>query len=195
MSLGTHGLVDSGAHELFLRMAKDPYAHLIFHDAHGLVLRATSVSHANIGIHTNINSYGVLVKNSHVSFKLINSGPLISDQSLSFMVPKNKCVNLDSSKKVVSGFFLDSAIRKGMHSTVNVDGPLFGQVVRASSHRADHIYRGDGSLGARYSQFAQNHNVAAEVQHMVHSLNSNDHSIASEVSKPTIKGNYICVKI
>ncbi|PON95218.1 hypothetical protein TorRG33x02_091100 [Trema orientale] len=155
VSIGAHVLVDLGAHGLFLRVATDPRAHVVLQGAHGLVLGSIGVSQVNIGIRANVDSHGVAVKDSHVSFKVINSSPLASYQGLSFMAPKNKGLNLDSLKKVVSGPLLDSTIGKGMQSAVNVAGPSFAQVVRASSPRACHIHRGDGSLGAGHSQFAQ----------------------------------------
>ncbi|PON42274.1 hypothetical protein PanWU01x14_283260 [Parasponia andersonii] len=76
MSSGAYGLVDSSAHGLVLRVARD-----VLQDAYG-------VSHANVNIHANVDSHDTTIKDSYVSFKVISSGPLSSDQGLSFWLPK-----------------------------------------------------------------------------------------------------------
>ncbi|PON61883.1 hypothetical protein PanWU01x14_143010 [Parasponia andersonii] len=124
VSSGAHGLVDLGAHGLVLGAARDGSQ-----SAHGLVLGVASVSHFNV------DSHGAVVKDSHVSFKVINSSPLASDQGLSFMAFKNKGVNLDSSKKVVNiagGF---KKVQDFINKVQDFGAPSFAQVVNSTATR------------------------------------------------------------
>ncbi|PON65496.1 hypothetical protein PanWU01x14_116590, partial [Parasponia andersonii] len=110
VSLGAHGLVDFSAHGLVLGATKD-----VSQSAHRLVLGVVGVSH------TNVDSHGVAIKDSHVSLKMINSCPLASDQGLSFMASKNKGVKLDSSKKVIN-------VASGFKKVQDFGAPSFAQV-------------------------------------------------------------------
>ncbi|PON51623.1 hypothetical protein TorRG33x02_310870 [Trema orientale] len=94
-SSGAHRLVGSGAHGLV--MSRDSHAQT--QGAHGLVLDDIVFPHV---AHANDVVYGVpRVKDPHATFKVINSGPLVSNQGLSFMAPKNKGVCMDSVPEVV----------------------------------------------------------------------------------------------
>ncbi|PON33538.1 hypothetical protein PanWU01x14_352030 [Parasponia andersonii] len=113
VSSGAHGLVDSGAY--------------------GLVLGAACVSHANTDIHANVHSHDAAIKDSHVSFKVINSYPLTSDQGLSFVASKNKGVNLNSLKKVVNiagGF---KKVQDSIKKVKDFRAPSFAQVANSTS--------------------------------------------------------------
>ncbi|PON41295.1 hypothetical protein PanWU01x14_290520 [Parasponia andersonii] len=128
--------------------------------AYGLVLGVTGVSHANV------DSHDAAVKDSNVSFKVINFGLLASDQGLCFMTSKNKGVNLDSSKKVVNVAGGLKKVQDSIKKVQDFGTPSFAQMTNSTTRD--------------------------KVPLMPDPQISN---IALESSKPTLKGNYVCVKV
>ncbi|PON86016.1 Zinc knuckle CX2CX4HX4C [Trema orientale] len=131
-------------------------AHRLVHDlpmprlgAHGMVREVSSISKRDgSGTHRLVRDCPS--SRPHVSFKIMNSSPHVSDLGLSFKTPKNKGVadSLPTSKRDNLG-----------------DGPSFAQVLNA------------------------------QVESSIRSPDSHVTLIAPELSKPTIKGNYVCVKV